>query len=113
RFDSLAGFEREFFTDPSIHFLAGRVLSALCGAATIGATWLFGRRLFGTTAGLSAAALLAVAPLAVRDAHYVKHDVPVTLLIVLAHLVLARPQGARTPGIAPGIWAAVFAGLAF
>src|SRR5690606_5159118 len=63
RFASLAAFEREFFTDPSIHFLAGRVLSALCGAATIVLTWRLGRRLFGTTAGLVAAALIAVAPL--------------------------------------------------
>lgn len=89
RFESLGAFEYEFFTDPSIHFLAGRVLTALCGTATIAATWLLARRLFGATAGLAAAALIAVAPLAVRDAHYVKHDVPVTLLIVLVHLALA------------------------
>jgi hypothetical protein len=37
-----------------------------------------------------AALLLAVAPTAVRDAHYVKHDVPVTLAIVVAMVVLAR-----------------------
>src|SRR5690606_1588095 len=42
-----------------------------------------------------AAALLAVAPLAVRDAHYVKHDVPVTLLIVLTHLALSTALAGR------------------
>jgi hypothetical protein len=118
RFASLAAFEYEFFTDPSIHYLAGRLLTALCGTATVAATWLFGRRLFGSTAGLVAAALLAVAPLAVRDAHYVKHDVPVTLLIVLAHLALATRAGrdasanaGRGLGIA-GCLAAALAGLA-
>jgi hypothetical protein len=39
---------------------------------------------------LIAALFLAVSPIAVRDAHYVKHDVPVTLLIVLAHVLIAR-----------------------
>ena len=44
----------------------------------------------GWRAGACAALLLAVAPTAVRDAHYVKHDVPVTLAIVAAMVVLVR-----------------------
>jgi hypothetical protein len=44
----------------------------------------------GWRAGAAAALLLAVAPTAVRDAHYVKHDVPVTLAIVAAMVVLVR-----------------------
>ncbi len=95
RFDSLAAFEQEFFTNPSIHYLAGRFFSVVCGVVTLVATWGLARRMFGAVAGLSAAALLAVAPLAVRDAHYVKHDVPVTLLIVLVHLALAIGVQAR------------------
>jgi hypothetical protein len=105
RFESLAAFEREFFLNPTIFYLAGRLLSALCGVATLWATWRFGTRLFGHTAGLAAATLLAVAPLAVRDAHYVKHDVPVTLLIVLTHLALSTPHPRRwwLTGIAAGL----------
>ena len=110
-FDSLAAFERAFFIDPSSLYLAGRILSVICGAATVVATWQLGRRLFGSIAGVAAALLLAVAPLAVRDAHYVKHDVPVTLLIVLTHLVIAadlmEPAARRRP-----ILAGVLAGLA-
>lgn len=94
RFSSLSAFEQEFFVNPTVHYLAGRLFSVCCGVATLVATWALGRRLYGDLAGLAAAALLAVAPLAVRDAHYVKHDVPVTLLIVLAHLALA--VGAQT-----------------
>lgn len=89
-FDSLAAFQRQFFTDPSAHFLAGRAFSVLCGTLTIVALYWFGRRLYDKPTGLAAAAFLAVAPIAVRDAHYVKLDVPVTLFVVLAHAALAR-----------------------
>lgn len=86
---SLQAFETSFFVDPSAIYLAGRALSMVTGVATVIVTWRLGTRLFGRLAGVSAAMLLAVAPLAVRDAHYVKHDVPVTLLIMLVHLWLA------------------------
>lgn len=109
-FATLAAFEQQYFLDPSLFYLAGRLLSVLCGVATIWATWRLGAQLFGRIAGLSAAALLAVAPLAVRDAHYVKHDVPVTLLIVLTHLALSNLATGRP---ASRWWmAGVLAGLA-
>jgi hypothetical protein len=75
--------------DPTYIYLAGRALSAICGALTLVAAYRLGSRLFGRLDGLLAAAFLAVSPIAVRDAHYVKHDVPVTLLIVIAHVLLA------------------------
>jgi hypothetical protein len=89
-FASLAAFQRDFFIDPSRHFLAGRALTVFCGVATVAALYVFGRRLYDRATGLAAAAFLAVAPIAVRDAHYVKLDVPVTLATVLAHVALAR-----------------------
>ena len=76
--------------DPTYIYTAGRLFTILCGVATIVATYALARRVAGRTAAVTAAALLAVAPLAVRDAHYVKHDVPVTLLIVLTHIALLR-----------------------
>ena len=88
-FESLSAFQRQFFVDPSAHFLAGRVFSVLCGTLTIVAVFWFGRRLYDTAVGLAAAAFLSVAPIAVRDAHYVKLDVPVTLFVALAHAALA------------------------
>jgi hypothetical protein len=89
-FESAARFETTFFTDPTSIFLAGRALSALAGTATIWAVYALGRRAYERSIGLIAAAFMTVAPIAVRDAHYVKHDVPVTLLIVLAHVAIAR-----------------------
>jgi len=96
---SLADFERAFFVDPTWHFLAGRVFTVVCAALTVVATAHLGARLYDRRVGLVAALFLAVAPFAVRDAHYIKHDVPVTLVVVLALMATAalivRP-GART-----------------
>jgi hypothetical protein len=83
---SLAAFQREFFLDPTRVFVAGRVLTAILGTATVLATGALTSRVAGPTAGLVAALVLAVSPLHVLNSHYVKHDVPVTLLIVLACL---------------------------
>jgi hypothetical protein len=88
-FGSVADFERAFFVDPTFHYLAGRVLSVVFGAATIVAVYRLGSRLFDRPAGLAAAAFLAVSPIAARDAHYIKHDVPVTFVIVAVHVILA------------------------
>lgn len=103
---SLADFERQFFVDPTPLYLSGRLLSALCGTLTIVVVYLIGARLRGVTAGLIGAALLAVAPFAVQDAHYVKHDVPVTLLIMLVPLALTSSSPRRL------WWAGAAAGLA-
>src|SRR5215210_2456040 len=113
-FDSLAGFQREFFTDPSRLFLAARALTALFGIATVLALYWFGRRLYGRTAGLVAAAFMAVAPIAVRDAHYVKLDVPVTFFVVLAHAIMALIVSDPAAAARRRTWllAGLFAGLA-
>ena len=89
-FESLGEFQRQFFLDPSVHFLAGRAFSVVCGTLTVLAVYLFGRRLYDRAVGLTGAAAMAVSPIAVRDAHYVKLDVPTTLFVAVAHVALAR-----------------------
>jgi hypothetical protein len=113
-FSSLAAFQNAFFVDASGHVLAARLLTALLGAATVPAAYLFGRRVGGSGVGLAAALLLAVAPLAVRDAHYVKLDVPVTLLTTLALASLTRIAGEPEAAAPWRTWAAagLLAGLA-
>jgi hypothetical protein len=122
---SRAAFQQSFFVDPTGIYLAGRALGVVCGLLTVWATWRFGRRLAGPVAGAAAALFLAVAPFAVRDAHYVKHDVPATLLITLAvlaalHLADGTPPergrrfllAAATAGLAMSLhYYAVFVGL--
>ena len=87
---SVGAFQREFFLDPTRVFVAGRLLTALLGAATVVVTGLLGSRVASRLVGPLAALLLAVAPLHVLNSHYVKHDVPVTFLIVLAYLAYDR-----------------------
>jgi hypothetical protein len=83
---SLAAFQRQFFVDPSGVYLAGRLLSVACGVATVALVAALARRTHGRLAAWSAALFMAAAPFAVQDAHYVKHDVPATVTVVLAHL---------------------------
>ena len=106
--DSFAAFQREFFIDPTRVYVAGRLLTALCGTATVAATYALGKRIAGTSAGLCAALFLAIAPLHVRDSHYVKHDVPVTLLIVLAYLAYLRVRDLQSLIVAAAITGAAF-----
>ena len=113
-FDSLAAFQREFFIDPSRHFLAGRMFSVLCGTATVAGVYWLGRRLYDNATGLAAAAFLAVAPIAVRDAHYVKLDVPTTMAVVFALVALARIVVDPAAAARRGSWliAGLLSGLA-
>jgi hypothetical protein len=108
---SFGAFQREFFLDPTRVFVAGRLLTALLGTATVAATFALARRLAGPIAGVTAAAAVAVSPLHVRDSHYVKHDVPVTLLVVLAYLAYVKlwEEGPKHSVIP----AAIVTGLAF
>ena len=58
-------------TDP---LLLGRALAALSDLATVALAFLLGREVFGETAGLWAAAFLAVMPLHVQQAHFFTAD---------------------------------------
>ena len=124
---SVGAFQREFFLDPTRVYVAGRLLTVLCATATVAAVFTLGRRVAGNTAGLCAAIFVAIAPLHVRDSHYVKHDVPVTLLIVLAYVAYerlwslppkggshaSRSRGFRLQAEGPLIAAAAITGAAF
>lgn len=90
RVDSIVGLQRMYFTDPTGIYTAGRALGVACGTATVALLYRLGTKLVDRRAGLAAAVFLAVSPLHVRDSHYVKHDVPATLAIVVAYLALTR-----------------------
>ena len=110
---SREAFQQSFFLDPTGIFLAGRVLGVVCGVGSVLATWRLGTRAAGATAGVASAWFLAVAPFAVRDSHYVKHDVPTTMAVVVA--VLAAFRLANASPASRRRWllvAAVLAGLA-
>ncbi|HET9369112.1 MAG TPA: glycosyltransferase family 39 protein [Vicinamibacterales bacterium] len=112
--NSPSEFERSFWVDPTLIYTSGRLLSVICGVLTLFVVARLGTRLFGRRTGLIAAGLLAVAPIAVRDAHYVKHDVPVTFLIVLTVAAAASLLIDDYRHATRGAWmrAGVLAGLA-
>ncbi len=110
---SLAAFQQSFFLNPSNIYVAGRVLSVLFGMASIYGVWRLGTRIWSATAGLAAAFFLAVAPFAVRDAHYVKHDVPTTAALVVTLIAVVSLAEARETDRRRRMWvAAILAGLA-
>jgi hypothetical protein len=87
---SLAALQQLYFTDPTGIYTAGRALGAVLGSLCVPATFSLARQIFDTRVAVAAAAFIAVAPLAVRDSHYIKHDVPATLAVILACVAIAR-----------------------
>lgn len=91
--------------------LVGRVVTASLDVATVGLTGLFAARLYSPREGWVAAALMAVCPLAVGQAHYLSVD-PISGTVVpvvgLAALALHR-----TPTFGRAIGAGIACGLAF
>ncbi len=87
---TVAELQALYFTNPTGIYTAGRLLGVACGTAAVVAVYHLGQRLFDRRIGIAAAIFLAVAPLAVRDSHYVKHDVPATLAVVLALIAIVR-----------------------
>ena len=90
RVESVAALQRLYFTAPTGIYTAGRALGVACGVATVALLHRLTLRLADPRAAMAAAVFLAVAPLHVRDSHYVKHDVPATLAVVVAYLAIAR-----------------------
>lgn len=82
----------------------------LLSAATLPVTFLLARRLAGRAAGLIAAALLALNPLAIASANYVKEDTPLTLW--LAGTTLAALELGRRRSRGAALVAGAMAGLA-
>lgn len=76
------------------HHLAavGRALTALFDVGTVLFTFLLGRRLYGTMAGLLAAALLAVTVLHVQLAHFFTSDPYLTFFVVAALYFMVAAQ---------------------
>jgi MFS family permease len=110
-YENLGDFESQFFEDPTRFYIAGRLVGVAAALGTIVLTYHLAQRHFGRVAARAAAFFLAVTYFHVRDAHYLKHDVPVGFLVVLALVVFDRAMDRRTRGtyVASG----VAMGLAF
>ncbi|PIO08996.1 hypothetical protein COT47_00290, partial [Candidatus Woesearchaeota archaeon CG08_land_8_20_14_0_20_43_7] len=58
-FASTADFARLFFNDVTLFYLPGRLISAVCGVASVAMVYLLGRRTYNVRVGLMSAAFLA------------------------------------------------------
>ena len=76
--------------------LLGRATSVALSGLVIVMLYVFGRRLIGSRGALLAAAVFAVAPLQVLEAHRINPDAPLLLMILLAsHVAVVAYQGRR------------------
>lgn len=75
---------------PFLLYVPPRALACLFGVATVWLTGALAATLFGPRAGLAAAALLAVAPLAVRESHHGSLDAAATAMFTATLLAAAR-----------------------
>jgi len=89
---ALGGLQGLFVANPetSSLYLLARIASALFGASSVLAVFAIARHLAGPSAGHVAAFFLAVAPLHVRDSHFLTVDVTATFLGLAAIALLLR-----------------------
>lgn len=78
-------FKNQESTDDVRHvYVTARILAVLVSCLTLYLVWLLGVRWFGEAAGLLAAFMVAVAPLAIQQAHFYTVDGLFTLLVLAA-----------------------------
>ncbi len=106
---------------PTDFYLWGRMLTALLGTLTVPLVFLAARRLYGTTAGLIAAAFMATNSVHLVYSQIITTDVPATFFSALSLLAIARllPPATATrednrasPALLPSRSVYVFAGVA-
>jgi Glycosyltransferase family 87 len=83
-------------------YLAARLVIALLGVGGVAAAWWLGRAAYGRTAGLVAAAAVAVETIGVAYSHMAVTDVPMTALIAVS-LGLAVTGRLEWAGVAAGL----------
>ena len=84
-------------------YLTARIVAVLLGAGAIAAAWWLGRRAFGTpTAGLVAAAIVAVCTIHVAYSRVAVTDVPLTLGVAVALGLMVRGR-LELAGVAVGL----------
>lgn len=77
--------------------LAGRILAALIGVATVACTYALGRHLFGSRAGILSAMLLAIMPYHVIVSRQVLLDGALTLFSTLTLYFMSRYAEGKDP----------------
>ena len=87
---NIDAFATAVYANPGLIFIPARVCMALIGVGCVWLTYLTGRRLYGRTAGLLAAALLALNGLHIAWSQVVRTDLPATLFMMACLFFAAR-----------------------
>ena len=83
-FSSVHQFALSFINDPTVFYLIARGLSAVLGIATLGITYLIGKKVKGEEVGLLSALFLALSYQHVIHSHYCTVDIALTFFFTLA-----------------------------
>lgn len=90
KYPSPQEFMIEYVVDPSNFYLTGRLFNAVMGTITVFVVFRLAHFLFGRRVALVAATFLGLAYLHVRNSHFGKTDIMLTLWICCAFLFIAR-----------------------
>lgn len=97
-------------SDQASGYLGVRALDAILGSLIVLVVFEFGRRAYGSLAGLFGAVGVAVAFLQVRDSHFATLDVPLSLAVITGLYVAYRTMTLR--GMRPLLLNGVILGIA-
>lgn len=89
-YENVGAFQAAFFEDPTAFYVTARLVGVAFALATIVLTYRVVVRHFGRTAAQASALFIAVSYFHVRDAHYLKHDVPAGFLVIVSLWAIDR-----------------------
>lgn len=89
----------------------GRSIQALCATGTVFLSYLLAQRALGSIGALAVAAGVAVSPILVMHAHYLKEDTLLTFWLMAS--LLAFVAYVERPSRRSALWVGLAAGLAF
>lgn len=110
RYADAAAFARAAFEDPAMLFVPVRFAMALIGVTAVWLTYLVGRRLEGTAAGLIAAFLLAINALHIAWSQVIRTDIHASVFMLAC--VLFAIRASERGQLNDYLLAGAFAGLA-
>ncbi|MBI4057980.1 glycosyltransferase family 39 protein [Candidatus Microgenomates bacterium] len=84
KWDTTFEFFSSYVADPTVFLLLGRFFIASVGVVSLWLVYWVGKRLYGQRIGLVAAFFLSVSFLHVQESHYIKEDVLIGFLAILA-----------------------------
>jgi len=110
RYPNQAAFAQAAFNDPAMLFVPARLAMVLIALCTVWLTYKVGKKLGGTTIGLTSALLLAINPLHIAWSQVIRTDIQASLFMLTSIVFCIRT--AERGQLRDYLLAGAFAGLA-